>query len=110
MNPVVYDAAALAIVAASGTGYPGVRGHEPNVAEGQAAKAEVTAAMAILRAATPGSGSYVNETDWFEPDWQRSLWGKSYDRLLAIKRRLDPGGVLFCHHCVGSEVAEPARP
>jgi FAD/FMN-containing dehydrogenase len=105
MNPAVYGAAALAIVAASGTAYPGVRGHEPNVSEGEAAKADVTAAMAILRAATPGSGSYVNETDWFESDWQRSFWGENYDRLLRIKRQVDPASLFVCHHCVGSESA-----
>jgi FAD/FMN-containing dehydrogenase len=66
--------------------------------------------MAILRAATPGSGSYATETDWFEPDWQRSFWGENYARLLGIKRRLDPTGVFVCHHCVGSELSESARP
>ena len=56
-------------------------------------------------AATPGSGSYVNETDWFESDWQRSFWGGNYDRLLRIKRQVDPAGLFVCHHCVGSESA-----
>ena len=60
-------------------------------------------AMAIVRAATPDSGSYVNETDYFEPDWQRSFWGENYAALLRLKRKYDPDGLFFCHHCVGSE-------
>jgi len=105
IHPAVFGAAALAIIAAAGEGLPGVAGHEPDRAEAAHAKAEVEAAMQIVRAATPGSGSYVNETDYFEPDWQRSFWGDNYPRLLAIKRTYDPRGVFTCHHCVGSELA-----
>jgi FAD/FMN-containing dehydrogenase len=94
INPAVFDAAALAIVAALGDG-PG--------AEGRRARDRVGAAMRILRDATPGAGSYVNETDYFEADWQRSFWGDNYPRLLAIKRKYDPQGLFSCHHCVGSE-------
>jgi hypothetical protein len=60
--------------------------------------------MAILRRVTPGSGTYVNEADYFEPDWQRSFWGASYQRLLAVKQKYDPEGLFSCHHCVGSEL------
>jgi FAD/FMN-containing dehydrogenase len=103
MNPAVFQAAALIIVAASGGGYPGVPGHEPDRAEGEAARAGVGAAMKVIRDATPGTGSYVNETDYFEPDWQQSFWGENYQRLSEIKRRYDPEGLFYCHHCVGSE-------
>ena len=103
INPAVYNAAALVIAAAAGPGHPGVPGSEPNVAEGEAARDSVTAAMKLIRAATPGAGSYVNETDYFEPDWQRAFWGDNYQKLLEIKRKYDPEGVFTCHHCVGSE-------
>jgi FAD/FMN-containing dehydrogenase len=103
MNPAVFRAAALIIVAAAGSGQPGVPGHEPDRAEGERARAGVSAAMKIIRDATPGAGSYVNETDWFEPDWQQSFWGENYQRLLQIKRQVDPDGLFYCHHCVGSE-------
>jgi hypothetical protein len=63
----------------------------------------VDAAAKIIRAATPGTGTYLNETDYFEPDWQRELWGDNYEKLLAIKRKYDPEGLFYCHHCVGSE-------
>lgn len=103
MNPAVYNAAALVIAAASGSGAPGVPGHEPNVAEGRARKARVTAAMKIIRDLTPGAGTYVNEADYFEPDWQQAFWGENYQKLLEIKRKYDPHGMFICHHCVGSE-------
>ncbi|HWL87368.1 MAG TPA: FAD-binding protein [Polyangiaceae bacterium] len=103
MNPAVYQAAALAILAAEGEGYPGVRGHEPHREEGEVKKARVSAAMKILRDATPGAGTYLNETDYFEPHWQESFWGENYPKLLGIKRKYDPDGFFTCHHCVGSE-------
>jgi FAD/FMN-containing dehydrogenase len=103
MNPAVFRAAALIIVAAEGPGFPGVAGHEPDKVKGEAAKARVAAAMKLIREATPGTGSYVNETDYFEPDWQQSFWGENYQRLLEIKRKYDPDGLFYCHHCVGSE-------
>ena len=51
------------------------------------------------------AGSYWNEADYYEPHWQRSFWSdENYRRLLAVKRRWDPDGLLACHHCVGSEL------
>jgi FAD/FMN-containing dehydrogenase len=102
-NPAVYGAAALAIVAASDDGYPGVAGREPDRAEGEEQRAQVTAAMRIIRDATPAAGAYVNEADYFEPDWQQSFWGENYPKLAQIKRKYDPDGLFACHHCVGSE-------
>jgi len=103
MNPAVYEAAALVIIAAAGPGFPGVPGHEPDKAKGEMAKAGVAAAMKVIRDATPGAGSYVNETDYFESDWQQEFWGENYARLSQIKRKYDPEDLFFCHHCVGSE-------
>jgi hypothetical protein len=103
MNPAVFQAAALVIVAASAPGHPGVAGHEPNQAEGEGARARVSAAMKLIRDAAPRAGTYVNETDYFEPNWQQEFWGENYKRLLEIKRKYDPEDLFFCHHCVGSE-------
>jgi FAD/FMN-containing dehydrogenase len=63
----------------------------------------VRAAMGPVRRITPGAGSYPNETDFFEADWQESFWGANYPRLLEIKRRYDPHNVFRVHHGVGSE-------
>ena len=57
----------------------------------------------LLGQATPGGGTYMNEADYFEPDWQQSFYGVHYDRLLAIKRRYDPTNLFKVHHGVGSE-------
>jgi len=63
----------------------------------------MAATAAVLPAITPGAGSYLNETDYFEPDWQDSFWGPNYRRLLEIKRRYDPRNMFRVHHGVGSE-------
>jgi FAD/FMN-containing dehydrogenase len=103
MNPAVLNAAMLAIIATGGSGIPGLPGHEPDRAAAEASRAKVDAAMQRLRSATPGAGSYINETDYFEPDWQHAFWGDNYPKLLAIKRAYDPHNLFTCHHCVGSE-------
>ncbi len=105
VNPALYKAAALAIIGAGGDALPGVPGHEPDLATAKDYRARVGEAMRILRDATPGAGSYVNETDYFEPDWKRAFWGENYEKLLAIKRKYDPHALFFCHHCVGSDEA-----
>jgi len=106
VNPAALDAAAL-VIAASAQQYawPGVPGHQPDQVAGAARARRVGQAMDLIRAVTPGSGSYVNETDYFEPDWQRSFWGANYPRLLAIKQAYDRANVFRVHHGVGSEMA-----
>jgi FAD/FMN-containing dehydrogenase len=59
--------------------------------------------MKALLVCAPGAGSYVNETDYFQADWQRAFWGPNYPRLLRVKRRYDPTGLFTVHHGVGSE-------
>ncbi|XP_002987070.2 uncharacterized FAD-linked oxidoreductase ARB_02478 [Selaginella moellendorffii] len=51
----------------------------------------------------PGSGAYMNEADFNEPNWQQSFFGENYPRLLDIKDKYDPTGLFVCHQCVGSE-------
>ena len=108
MNPAVVDAFALAI---SGAGeppaYPDVPSHEPDVALARKQAEAVTAAMDEIRKLTPRVTSYVWETDYFQPGWQDAFWGANYPRLLAIKRKYDPGGLFFLHHGVGSEDWSP---
>jgi hypothetical protein len=104
INPAAFDAAALLIMASNEQDvYPGVPRHEPDEASGRAIVARIDAAMQRIRDATPGAGAYVNETDYFEPDWQHSFWGDNYARLLEIKHRHDPTNLLRVHHGVGSE-------
>lgn len=108
MNPAVVDAFALAIAAASGPpAYPGIVGREPDLAAARAHAAAIGRAMSELRRLAPEVGSYVSESDFFEPDWQRSYWGANYPRLLAIKDPYDPDGLFIVHHGVGSERWSP---
>ncbi|EFJ17116.1 hypothetical protein SELMODRAFT_115290 [Selaginella moellendorffii] len=73
------------------------------VAEMRAAANLVSQANKLFIDLTPGSGTYVNEADYNEPNWQQSFFGKNYPRLYHIKRRVDPINLFTCHHCVGSE-------
>jgi FAD/FMN-containing dehydrogenase len=101
-NPDVLNAFALAIIASDGP--PAFEGlPAPDLVAADARRSRVQAAMAVLRAAAPDTGAYVNECDYFQPDWQKAFWGANYPRLLEIKRRYDPDGLFVVHHGVGSE-------
>jgi FAD/FMN-containing dehydrogenase len=103
MNPAVLDAFALAIVSGCQQYvYPGIPDHEPDLTQGQQQAALITAAMAPLRALREQPASYVNETDYFEADWQTAFWGEHYARLLQVKQRYDPCGLFSVHHGVGT--------
>ena len=61
----------------------------------------------ILRQLAPDSGAYQNEADVFEPDPVASYWGQAnYDRLSAIKKEVDPGNLLTCWDCIGSDKSD----
>jgi FAD/FMN-containing dehydrogenase len=104
INPKAFDAAALALTASwEQYAFPGVPGHEPDAENAARGAGLAGQTMQVLRALTPGAGSYVNETDYFEPGWQDSFWGPNYPRLLEIKHRYDPANMFRVHHGVGSE-------
>jgi FAD/FMN-containing dehydrogenase len=104
MNPAVLDAFALAISAAGEQpAYPGVAGHEPDVALARQHAQSIRNAMGELRKLVPRWGSYVGESDYFESDWQHAFWGSNHERLAAVKQKYDPDGLFFVHHGVGSE-------
>ena len=103
-NPAVLTAFALAIVGGFGPpAYPGIPGHEPNLAEARNDAAAIGNAMDELRKLSVAPGSYVSESSYFERDWQVSYWGANYHRLRAAKAKYDPDGLFFVHHGVGSE-------
>ncbi len=104
MNPAVLTAFALAIVAnGEGPAYPGAPGHEPDVIKGRTAAKAIGQSVAQLRAVVGEGGSYVNETNYFEKEWQRAFWGDNYSRLAEIKQKYDPDGLFVVHNGVGSE-------
>jgi len=54
-------------------------------------------------AASAWSRAYVSESDYFQRNWQDAYWGRHYARLARVKREVDPDGLFFVHHGVGSE-------
>ncbi|KAH8883264.1 FAD-binding domain-containing protein [Thozetella sp. PMI_491] len=56
-----------------------------------------------IEAITPGSGAYINEADFQQPNFQEVFFGSNYDRLLEIKRKYDPDGLFWSLKGVGSE-------
>ena len=61
---------------------------------------------------THGKGVYFNEPDYYLDNWKEEYWGsmERYDKLLAVKKRVDPGNMFWCHHCVGSDELPAAVP
>ncbi len=102
-NPAVLDAFALAIIANGAGGYPGVRGHEPDIAGARKSRDQIHRSMNELRSLVPNGGSYLSESNFFQEDWQYSYWGDNYARLASVKKRYDPSGLFFVHNGVGSE-------
>ena len=103
MNPAVLDSFALAIAAATDPpAYPGIAGHEPDLAQGRQQAQAVADAMAPLKALREQPASYVGETDYFQQNWQTAFWGDHYTRLLQVKKRYDPDGLFVIHHGVGT--------
>jgi FAD/FMN-containing dehydrogenase len=103
-NPAVCEAFALAILAdGEGPAYPGLPRPAPDRERARRNARAIDRATAELRKVAPAGGSYVSESNYFNPSWQRAFWGEHYPRLRRIKDRYDPEGLFFVHHGVGSE-------
>lgn len=107
-NPAAADAFALAISASEAPpSFAGIAGHEPDIALAKRNAGNINAAMNELRKLVPNHGSYVSESNYFEPDWRSAFWGANYARLRQVKDKYDPDGLFFVHHGVGSEDWSP---
>lgn len=104
-NPAVLDAFVLAIIATGGPPppIPGVSLPPFDDAAAHANARAVDAANAELLKVAPEGGSYVSESNFFNPNWCRAYWGANYPKLRAIKTKYDPADLFFVHHGVGSE-------
>jgi len=47
------------------------------------------------------TGSSKNHVGSLEPEWRASIWGDHYDRLLNVKKLVDPLNILNCYQSVG---------
>jgi FAD/FMN-containing dehydrogenase len=103
-NPKVLDSFALAIIATGGASrYPGLPGAPGDATAAASGARDIDMAAAELRRVAPDSGSYVSESNFFNPAWAREFWGTNYPRLRAVKGKYDPDGLFTVHHGVGSE-------
>ncbi len=59
--------------------------------------------MNQIRQATPEGGSYINEGDIEEPEWQEAFFGNNYARLVEVKTSWDPWNLFYTPVGVGSE-------
>jgi FAD/FMN-containing dehydrogenase len=103
-NPAATEAFALAIIADfEGPRYSGLAPSPFDAAAAQKNARAIDLAAAELFQVAPDGGSYVSESNYFNPRWQSAYWGENYARLLAVKAKYDPDGLFFVHNGVGSE-------
>lgn len=57
----------------------------------------------IIDQATPHSGVDENEASYLKEDWRQDFYGSNYGKLLGIKKKYDPAGLLYARKAVGSE-------
>jgi len=73
-----------------------------SVSDIQAAFRSANSAADVLRKLLPDNGADQNEADVLEPDPASTFWGqKNYDRLMSIKKEIDPDNILTCWNCIG---------
>jgi len=103
-NPAVTDAFTLVIIAdGEAPAYPGMPGAKIDESASRKDARLIDLAAAELFKVAPDAGSYVSESNYFNPRWQDAYWGGNYARLQAVKAKYDPQGLFFVHHGVGSE-------
>lgn len=59
--------------------------------------------MPQIEGVTPGSGAYLNEADFRQPNYQEEFFGENYAKLLAIKKKYDPSNLFYAIKSVGSD-------
>jgi FAD/FMN-containing dehydrogenase len=103
-NPAVVEAFALVIIAdGERPSYPGLPRPPMDMDAARRDARAIDRAAVELRRIAPRTGSYVSESNYFNPAWQTAYWGANYRRLRSVKQKYDPDGLFFVHHGVGSE-------
>ncbi len=108
MNPGVTEAFALAIIAGGERpSYPGESRPPMDLDAARRDARAIDAAAAELRRLAPQAGSYLSESNYFNPRWQQDYYGANHARLAAAKRRYDPQDLFIVHNGIGSERWSP---
>jgi FAD/FMN-containing dehydrogenase len=104
MNPAVTQAFALAIIAdGEAPAYPDLPRAPLDLAAAHQDARAIDQATAELRKVAPHAGSYLSESNYFNPRWQQAYFGEHYPKLVAVKKKYDPQGLFIVHNGVGSE-------
>jgi len=86
-NPAVLDAFALVIIAdGEGPAYPGLSRPPLDLSAARTDARAIDLATAELRKIVPDAGSYLSESNYFNPLWQRAYWGAT-THACALSRR-----------------------
>ena len=112
MNPAVLDAFALVISGAEGPpAYPGIPGHEPDLSAARQHADAIDRAMTEMRTRLPTVGSYVAESNFFEPAWQESFWVRTTrGRRTSASSRAPPAAVSASEMTVLGPLRQPRCP
>lgn len=62
-----------------------------------------TRIVPALEDLSPGSGTYMNEGDPHQPNWQNSFYGRNYAALRTVKKNWDAKDLFYATAAVGSE-------
>jgi hypothetical protein len=57
-----------------------------------------------LEAATPNSGTYLNEGNFRQIGWKQDFYSVNYSKLLSIKNKYDPNHLFYVVTAIGSDV------
>lgn len=103
-NPEMLDAFGLVIVSSDGASrYPGLPVAPLDDTAAARNAAAIDRAMVPLKAVAPAAGSYVSESNYFNPDPAKAYWGANAVRLRQAKAKYDPHELFFVHNGIGSE-------
>ena len=70
----------------------------------QLIQAKVNTWQDWVKTLTPGSGSYINEATYDNPDWKSDYYGQNYERLLRVKEKYDGKFTFWQYASVGADV------
>ncbi|KAF6832073.1 isoamyl alcohol oxidase [Colletotrichum musicola] len=59
--------------------------------------------LPVYRQLSPDTGTYMNEADWGDENFQEDFYASNWKKLIEIKTKYDPEGVFYCQTCVGSD-------